>query len=62
VLLLIVTLFGCWIALNAALFATLWFRHPHPRLRVMLFDWVVRSSLHEHLRRLRLPGRRTASP
>jgi hypothetical protein len=58
VLLLIITLFGCWIALNAALFATLWFRHRHPGLRVMLFGWVVRSGLHEQLRH-RLPLART---
>ena len=45
------TLFGCWLAFNAVLFAALYFRRPHPRLRAKLFNWVVRGP-QRRLRRL----------
>jgi hypothetical protein len=44
------TLFGCWLALNAVLFAALYFRRPNPNRRAKLFGWVVRGP---GLRRLR---------
>jgi hypothetical protein len=44
--------FAGWIALNAALFAALYFRRPNPKLRAKLFNWVVRGP-QRGLRRLR---------
>jgi hypothetical protein len=38
------TLFGCWLAFNAMLFAALYFRRPYPKLRAKLFNWVVRGA------------------
>src|SRR5260221_10534753 len=32
------TLFGVWLAFNAALFAALYFRRPNPKLRAKLFS------------------------
>jgi hypothetical protein len=45
------TLFGCWLAFNAVLFAALYFRRPNPKLRAKLFNWVVRGP-QRRLRRL----------
>jgi hypothetical protein len=44
------TLFIGWLAFNAALFAAFYFRHPDPKLRAKLFNWVVRRR--SQLRRL----------
>jgi hypothetical protein len=33
--------FGGWLALNAALPVALCFRHPNPKLRAKLVNWVV---------------------
>ena len=46
------TLFGGWLAFNAALFAALYFRRPNPKLRAKLFNWVVRGGPQQRLRRL----------
>ena len=46
------TLFGGLIALNAALFAVLFFRRPNPKLRAKLFNWVIRGGSQRWLRRL----------
>jgi hypothetical protein len=36
----LITLFGCWLAFNAVLFATLYFGRSNPKLRAKLFNWV----------------------
>jgi hypothetical protein len=46
------TLFGGWMAFNAALFAALYFRRPNPKLRAKLVNWMGRGSLRQQLRRL----------
>jgi hypothetical protein len=46
------TLFGGWLAFNAALFAALYFRRPNPKLRAKLVNWVVRGGSQRWLRRL----------
>jgi hypothetical protein len=46
------TLFGGLIALNAALFAALYFRRPNPKLRAKLVNRVVRGGSRGLLRRL----------
>jgi len=40
------TLFGAWLAFNAALFVALYFRRPKPKLRAKLSSWVRDGSLH----------------
>jgi hypothetical protein len=45
------TLFGGWLAFNAALFAALYFRRPNPKLRAKLVNWVVRGGSQRRLRR-----------
>jgi hypothetical protein len=45
------TLFGAWLAFNAALFVALYFRRPNPKLRAKLFSW-VRDGSQRGLRRL----------
>jgi hypothetical protein len=33
-----------WVALNAAIFAALLFRRPHPEFRRVLFRWVIHGA------------------
>jgi hypothetical protein len=47
------TLFGGWLAFNAAFLVALYFRRPNPELHSKLFTWVVRSDSRRRLRRLR---------
>jgi hypothetical protein len=46
------TLFGAWLAFNAALLVVLYFRRPNPKLRAKLSSWVVRDGSQRGLRRL----------
>jgi hypothetical protein len=45
-------LFVGWLALNAAIFAALYFRRPNPKLRAKLVNWVVRGGSRQQLRHL----------